>query len=130
MRWIILLCLFALPATAEPWIKYGRSGGVAGLYMNLRISSQGEVHYQDKKTPMQTWTLSEDEMEELRQTIPQPFPSEQFDSKTPRPIVPDGINSALEVGQDRIEWGTGTPTPHELYPLLEQLEKIRSRFLD
>lgn len=123
---MILLCLMALPVSAEPWLKYGRSGGIAGMFMTLTISSEGRVEYQDKQTPIKTATLSEAEMKALREAVPNPFPH----SKREGLVVPDGINSELQVGQDKAEWGTGTPTPHALYPLLEQLEKVRSKFPD
>ena len=127
MRWIVLLCLLALPASAEPWIRYNSGGGIAGMFMNLTIDSQGKVHYQEKRSPSRTATLTEAEMEALRQAIPTPFPDQP---KREGPVVPDGISSGLKVGQDKVEWGTGSPVPEELYPLLEQLQKIRTRLSD
>lgn len=126
MRWMILLSLLALPAGAEPWISYGSGGGIAGMYMSLTISSRGEVQYQEKRIPLRTGQLSESEMQALQQAIPVPFPP----SKRRKPAIPDGINSGLQVGQDKAEWGTGSPMPDGLGPLIEQLEKIRTRFAD
>ena len=125
-RVVVLRAKFeSMSVVVEPWLSFKSSGGIAGLVVNLTISSEGRVQYQERGTVREE-TLSASEMEELKQSVPSPFPSFQQQ----RPRVSDGFRFELQVGQDKAEWGTLSPLPEELNPLLELLEKIRSRFSD
>ncbi|MFA5509063.1 MAG: hypothetical protein WC423_26805 [Vulcanimicrobiota bacterium] len=126
MRWIILLCLLALPASAEPWISYVTSGGIAGDYWRLTIDKEGQVQYQTRLTPLRTGKLSKLEMRELQQAVPTPFPQ----PKPQRYTVADGYSTWIQVGQDEAKWSTGYQKPKELDPLLNLLRKIEDKFSD
>jgi hypothetical protein len=125
MRWIVLLCLLALPVQAEPWIRYGRSGGIAGTIVSLTISKEGAVEYHNDRNPVRTTTLSKTEIKKLCREIPATFPAIK-----PGPAVPDGINVSLEVDDQKSTWGTGTPMPEQFGPLLEHLSKIEAGLRD
>lgn len=125
MRWIVLFCLLALPATAEPWIAYGWSGGIAGRIVSIEISQEGEVVYQANREPARRTTLSKKEIDELRAEIPSAFPKPER-----HPAVPDGINYALQVGDQKAVWGTPDPVPECLGPLVDHLSRIQNKLND
>lgn len=96
-----------------------------GRSETLTVSSEGAVEYQASRQETQTMNLSSSELDDLRALVPAVFPAPEPSG----PRVPDGVNSTLQVDDQQATWGTPSPVPDALLPLVQELGDIQERLL-